>query len=317
MPLSSWFPGKKPQSVREQKGAIKQVPDGIWSKCASCNKIVYQKELRADLMVCPQCGHHYQMTAAERIDLIADPGSFKEFDAGISSVDPLGFEGSKPYMDTLERAKSRTDLHEAVVYGTATIMDSRVVLGVMDFRFVGASMGSAVGEKITRSAEKAIEERCPLVLFCASGGARMQEGMLSLMQMAKTSAAMERLGRAGIPYIAVLTDPTTGGVSASFATLADIMLAEPKALIGFAGPRVIEQTIGQKLPKGFQRSEFLLDHGMLDQIVPRSEMRERLATIISHLNCPAPQHNSDNGSKPAAEKKPKKPTAAKKKSADG
>ncbi len=295
MPLSSWFPSKKPQGAGEQKGAAKQVPDGIWSKCASCNKIIYQKELRADLMVCPQCGHHYQMTAAERIELVSDPGSFEEYGAGITSVDPLGFEGTKPYVNTLERAKGRTDLNEAVVYGTASIMDSPVVIGVMDFRFVGASMGSAVGEKITLAAEKAIERKCPLVLFCASGGARMQEGMLSLMQMAKTSAVMERLGRNGIPYISVLTDPTTGGVSASFATLADIVLAEPKALIGFAGPRVIEQTIGQKLPKGFQRSEFLLENGMLDQIVPRSEMRERLGTIIAHLAPPTPVEAPTSG----------------------
>lgn len=286
MPISDWFPQKKStrkKAIETDKVAgSRPIPDGVWSKCASCNRMVYQKELHSGLMVCPHCDHHYPLSAFARIELVTDDGSFVEMDAGLTSADPLGFGGDKPYPDTLERAMTRTGLKEAIVTGQAAIGGIPVIIGVMDFRFIAASMGSVVGEKVARAAEAAAHGRFPLVIFCTSGGARMQEGMLSLMQMAKTSAAIGRLSEAGLPYISVLTDPTTGGVSASFATLADVIIAEPKALIGFAGPRVIEQTIRQKLPKDFQSSEFLLEQGLIDQVVSRSELKERL-TLILHL----------------------------------
>ncbi|GAW28702.1 MULTISPECIES: acetyl-CoA carboxylase, carboxyltransferase subunit beta [unclassified Carboxydocella] len=275
---------KKPKYVTVQPGPAKpaepavkrEIPEGLWQKCAKCGQIVFIKELERNLKVCPHCQFHFHLTARERIQQLVDGDSFVELDAGLTSVNPLGFPG---YEGKLAEAQSKTGLKEAVVCGTATIGGQPVMLVVMDNQFIMASMGSAVGEKITRAIEAAIERRLPVVVFATSGGARMQEGILSLMQMGKTSLAVRRLKEAGLLYITVLTDPTTGGVTASFASQGDIILAEPGALIGFAGPRVIEQTIRQKLPEGFQRAEFLQQHGQVDKVVHRKE----LATVLTKL----------------------------------
>ncbi|MFU8890659.1 MAG: acetyl-CoA carboxylase, carboxyltransferase subunit beta [Anaerosomatales bacterium] len=285
MSISDWFKAREARRYTAVNGerVAGDVPDGVWNKCSSCKRIVYEGQLVANLRVCPYCGNHFDLTAFERIDLLADPGSFAEFDAGVGSTDPLGFVAAKPYTVSLESARERSGLTEGVVVGRATIGDHPVVLGAMDFRFIGASMGSAVGEKIARSFEVATSERRAVVLCTASGGARMQEGMLSLMQMAKTSAAARRLAEARLPYISVLTNPTMGGVTASFAVLADVVLAEPGALIGFAGPRVIEQTIKQHLPKGFQSSEYLLEHGMVDEVVVRGQLTARVTMLLGYL----------------------------------
>lgn len=286
MSISDWFKAREARRytvVNGERAAGSDVPDGVWSKCSACKRIVYEGQLVENLRVCPHCGHNFDLTAFERIGLLADSGSFVEFDAGVGSTDPLGFVAAKTYIESLESARERSGLAEGVVVGRATIGGRPVVLGAMDFRFIGASMGSAVGEKIARAFELATEERRAVVLCTASGGARMQEGMLSLMQMAKTSAAARRLAEARLPYISVLTNPTMGGVTASFAVLADVVLAEPGALIGFAGPRVIEQTIKQHLPKGFQSSEYLLEHGMVDEVVPRGQLTARVTTLLGYL----------------------------------
>ncbi|MCB0336913.1 MAG: acetyl-CoA carboxylase carboxyltransferase subunit beta, partial [Bdellovibrionales bacterium] len=241
------------------------------------------KELRKVFGVCPKCNYHFRLKSMERIPLLVDRHSFQEFDKELRSNDPLQFKDSKRYKERLKRAEKASGAVEAVVTGRARILDVPVMLGVFEFHFLGGSMGSVVGEKLTRMIEKGIEERIPVIIISASGGARMQEGIYSLMQMAKVSAALARLGQERIPYVSVLTDPTTGGVAASFAMLGDVIIAEPNALIGFAGPRVIEQTIRQKLPEGFQRSEFLLEHGILDRIVQRTEMRQELATILTNF----------------------------------
>jgi acetyl-CoA carboxylase carboxyl transferase subunit beta len=256
------------------------VPEGLWIKCNNCSEIIYSKEIDRNLKVCPKCEYHFRITARDRIDLLVDPGTFKEFDSQIHSEDPLQFKDSQKYRDRIKAAVKKTGLTDAVISGTSTLDGIPVVLTVFDFFFMGGSMGSVVGEKITRAVEKAVELKCGIVIISSSGGARMQEGALSLMQMAKTSAALARLRREGLPFISVLTDPTTGGVTASFAMLGDVNLAEPKALIGFAGPRVIEQTIRQELPEGFQRSEFLLEHGMIDGIVNRKELKKTLVTLL-------------------------------------
>jgi acetyl-CoA carboxylase carboxyl transferase subunit beta len=256
------------------------VPEGLWIKCNNCGEIIYSKEIDRNLKVCPKCEYHFRITARERIDLLVDPGTFKEFDSQIHSEDPLQFKDSQKYRDRIKAAVKKTGLSDAVISGTCTLDGIPVVLTVFDFFFMGGSMGSVVGEKITRAIEKAVENRCGMVIISSSGGARMQEGALSLMQMAKTSAALARLRRERLPFISVLTDPTTGGVTASFAMLGDVNLAEPKALIGFAGPRVIEQTIRQELPEGFQRSEFVLEHGMIDRIVNRKELKKTMVTIL-------------------------------------
>jgi acetyl-CoA carboxylase carboxyl transferase subunit beta len=278
-----WFSrGKAPKpSVEEAERA--ELPDDVWTKCPSCSAILYTKELRRSFGVCPKCEHHFRLTAWQRIPLLVDRHSFVEIAPNLRSVDPLNFKDSKKYKDRLKSAEKSSGSVEAVVVGRARILNVPVMLGVFEFGFMGGSMGSVVGEKLTRLIETGIEERRPVIIISASGGARMQEGIFSLMQMAKISAALARLGQARIPYISVLTDPTTGGVAASFAMLGDIIVAEPKALIGFAGPRVIEQTIRQKLPEGFQRSEFLLEHGMIDRIVQRVQMREELALLIKNL----------------------------------
>ena len=259
------------------------IADHPWVKCPGCQDILFRKEIERRLNVCPKCGHHLRLTADQRVVLLADRGSFEEIDADLSAADPLGFRDSLPYPDRVLEAKTRTGRNEALVSGLCTIEGRRAALGVFDFAFLGGSMGSVVGEKLTRLAERALAERIPLVVVCASGGARMQEGILSLMQMAKVSAALERLRESCVPYVSVLTDPTTGGVAASLAMLGDLNVAEPGALIGFAGPRVIEQTIGQTLPEGFQTSEFLLAHGMVDLVVERRALKATIAKAISWM----------------------------------
>ena len=274
----SWFKkSKAPIAPLEVKKV--QMPEGLWTKCKNCNEIIYTKEIERNLNVCPKCDYHFRISARERIELIIDEGTFVEMDATMESVDFLDFKDSKKYKDRIKAAvkKSRGD---AVICGQGMCEGLPVVVSVFDFSFMGGSMGSVVGEKITRAIEKGLETKAPVIVFSSSGGARMQESILSLMQMAKTSAALAKLKKAGLPFISVLTDPTTGGVTASFAMLGDINMAEPRALIGFAGPRVIEQTIRQTLPDGFQRSEYLLEHGMVDMIVRRAEMKARLSQIL-------------------------------------
>jgi acetyl-CoA carboxylase carboxyl transferase subunit beta len=285
MPISDWFSARESQRYTKtnETPPSADVPDGVWSKCEGCKKIVYEGELAENLRVCPSCGYHFALTAQQRIDSLVDPDSFVELDAGVASCDPLEWRAIKAYEDQLDSASVKSGLAEGIVTGRATMNGHDVVLGAMDFRFIGASMGSAVGEKITRAFEFATSERLPVVLVTASGGARMQEGMLSLMQMAKTSAAVRRHSDAGLPYVSVLANPTYGGVTASFAVLADVLLAEPGALIGFTGGRVIEQTLRLKLPKGFQTAEFMQEHGMIDEVVPRAQLRDHLALLLGYL----------------------------------
>jgi acetyl-CoA carboxylase carboxyl transferase subunit beta len=274
-----WFKKMKaPLAPVETKKV--QMPEGIWTKCKNCNEIIYTKEIERNLNVCPKCDYHFRISARERIALILDEGSFVEHDAGMESVDFLDFKDSKKYKDRIKAAVKKAGGGDAIICGDGTIDGLPVSMAVFEFGFMGGSMGSVVGEKITRAIERGLEKRAPVLIFSSSGGARMQESILSLMQMAKTSAALAKLKKAGTPFISVLTDPTTGGVTASFAMLGDVNMAEPRALIGFAGPRVIEQTIRQKLPEGFQRSEYLLEHGMVDMIVRRQEMKERLSRIL-------------------------------------
>lgn len=275
----AWFKRKKAPVLAVENKKV-QMPEGIWTKCKNCQEIIYAKEIARNLNVCPKCDYHFRISARERIDLILDEGSFVEMDAAVRSVDFLEFRDTKKYKDRIRDAVKKAGDGDAVICGTGRLDGLPVVVGVFDFSFMGGSMGSVVGEKLTRAIEKGLDAVSPVLIFSSSGGARMQESILSLMQMAKTSAALARLKAAGIPFISVLTDPTTGGVTASFAMLGDINMAEPRALIGFAGPRVIEQTIRQTLPEGFQRSEYLLEHGMVDMIVRRSDMKQRLAQIL-------------------------------------
>ena len=261
--------------VKNEKASDMMI--GKWVKCDKCKEIIYKDDLHQNLSVCPNCGKHFRLSARRRIKQIADEGTFKEIGGDILTQDPLNFDG---YMKKVETLKEKTKIEEAVKCGICEIEGEKAVLAVMDGNFLMGSMGSAVGERITLSIETAINKKLPLIIFCVSGGARMQEGIVSLMQMAKTSSALARLDEAGLLYISVFTDPTTGGVTASFASLGDIILAEPNALIGFAGPRVIEQTIKQKLPEGFQSSEFLLEHGFIDKIVERKDMKSVLAELI-------------------------------------
>jgi acetyl-CoA carboxylase carboxyl transferase subunit beta len=254
-----------------------------WVKCTQCGELIHENELKGNLSCCPKCDYHYRLTAKERADLLLDEGSFIEHFGHLSSGDPLGFVDTTPYIERLESAKEAAKSEEAVLTGLGTIETMPVAMAILDFNFMAGSMGSVVGEKITLLIEKAIEDSLPLIIISTSGGARMQESTLSLMQMAKTAAALGKLQEASLPYISVFTNPTTGGVTASFASLGDVILAEPNALICFAGPRVIEQTIGRKLPPGAQKSEFLLKHGMIDAIVTRSEMKSKIATILNLL----------------------------------
>ncbi|MBI3884634.1 MAG: acetyl-CoA carboxylase carboxyltransferase subunit beta [Opitutae bacterium] len=262
----------------------KNIPEGLWTKCPVSGEIIFNKDLADNLMVVPKSGYHFPIGSRERIKSMVDEGSFTEFDANVKSGDPLKFVDSAAYPDRIKKYEKDSGLPEAVVCGVGKIHGIEVSLAVMDFRFCGGAMGAAVGEKITRAVERALKKRVPCIIVSSSGGARMQEGIFSLMQMAKTSAALGRLAAAKLPYISVLTYPTTGGVTASFATLGDILLAEPGALIGFAGARVIKETTKQTLPAGFQTAEFLLKHGLIDQIVPRTEMRDRLAALLQVLH---------------------------------
>lgn len=284
MPINDWFKQRETRRYTVSSStSTDSVPDGVWRKCTDCGKTLYQGEVEKSHSVCPHCEHHFELIAHDRIDMLVDEDSFEETEAGLTSVDPLHFTSAKSYVASLDKARNETGLAEAAVTGRAMLDGVPVAIGALDFRFVGASMGSAVGEKITRLFELALAEKRPLILLVASGGARMQEGMLSLMQMAKTSAAAERLAQAGVPYISVLVHPTYGGVTASFAVLADVIFAEPGALIGFAGPKLVEQTIRRSLPKGFQSAASLVDHGMVDDVVPRAELRERVAAVLGYL----------------------------------
>ncbi len=261
----------------------KEVPDGLWEKCPSCGEILYRKELLRQRSVCPKCEYHFRINASAYIDILADEGSCTETETAMSSADPLGFKDSRKYSDRLNGATKKTGRNSAIITGTATVEGNPVALAILDFSFLGGSMGSVVGEKIRRVADVAIENRLPLLILSASGGARMQESILSLMQMAKTSAAVAAVSRARLPYISILTNPTTGGVAASFAFQGDVIIAEPKALVGFAGPRVIRETVGEELPEGFQRSEFLLEHGMIDMIKNRRELKKALGFVLDSL----------------------------------
>jgi len=273
----AWF--KKTRKPIEAKEKPSRVPEGLWVKCPGCAQAIYNKDLAANLNVCPKCAHHFRVNATERLRMLFD-GEWVEHDPRLVSTDPLNFTDTKSYKARLKASQASTGVKDAVVVGSGTIDGIETIIAAQEYAFIGGSMGVVVGEKITRAIEIAIQRRCPMIIVCCSGGARMMEGALSLMQMAKISGALARLDRARLPYIAVLTDPTTGGVSASFAMLGDLNIAEPRAQIGFAGPRVIEQTIRQKLPEGFQRSEFLIEKGMLDLVVDRREMK---ATIVKAL----------------------------------
>jgi acetyl-CoA carboxylase carboxyl transferase subunit beta len=276
----AWFKKSKAPISAPVEGKKVQMPEGLWTKCKNCEEIIYSKEIERNLNVCPKCDYHFRISARERIDLVIDAGTFNETDPEMASVDFLKFKDSKKYVDRIKAAVKKNGAGDAVITGSGLMNDQEVVVAVFDFSFLGGSMGSVVGEKITRAIELGLEKKAPVLVFSSSGGARMQESILSLMQMAKSSAALAKLKKAGIPFISVLTDPTTGGVTASFAMLGDLNVAEPKALIGFAGPRVIEQTIRQQLPEGFQRSEYLLEHGMVDMIVSRQEMKAKLSQAL-------------------------------------
>jgi acetyl-CoA carboxylase carboxyl transferase subunit beta len=276
----AWFWKKKEEGEDAPRKKV-QIAEGLWVKCDSCKEIVYRAEVDRAGRVCPRCKYPFRISARERIAAILDADSFEERDAGLTSRDPLEFKDTKRYTDRVKSARKATGLEEAVITGMGRVGGLPVVLAVFEFGFLGGSMGSVVGEKLTRAIELAIQKRAPLLIVSASGGARMQEGILSLMQMAKTSAALNRLAEERVPYLSLLTDPTTGGVTASFAMLGDVILAEPRALIGFAGPRVIAETIRQPLPDGFQRSEFLLEHGQLDMVVERRDLRDTLRRIIA------------------------------------
>ena len=275
-------PGIKGNPKLEQAPVFK-APDGLWVRCPKCSAIMQQEHVQEHLGVCLECGHHFRITSSERIAMFVDEGSFQEKDANLEATDFLKFQDSKSYSDRLVAAKKKTGMQDAFLAGEATIEGRPVQVGSFEFSFMGGSMGTIVGEKITRLFERALEKRQPAIIFQTSGGARMQEGLSSLMQMAKTLGVLSKLNEASIPYISVLTDPTTGGVAASFALLGDINIAEPNALVGFAGPRVIEQTINEKLPEGFQRSEFLLSHGMIDKIVPRNEIQPYISKVLNIL----------------------------------
>ncbi len=279
----SWFSKLVPSKIRTVGGNKRTVPEGLWIKCDGCSAVLYRSELERNHDVCPKCSHHMRIGARLRLSQFLDDGSTKEIGAKLEPVDVLKFKDSKKYRDRLNAAQKATGEKDALIAMRGTLKGLPVVVVAFEFRFMGGSMGAVVGERFVRAAELCIKEKRPLICFSASGGARMQEALFSLMQMAKTSAVLARMSEAGIPYISVLTDPTMGGVSASFAMLGDINIAEPKALIGFAGPRVIEQTVRETLPEGFQRSEFLLEHGAIDMIIDRREMSDRVANLLGML----------------------------------
>lgn len=277
----SWLKRRKP-GIKEAKK--RDMPDGLWRKCEGCGEIIYAKELERNLWTCNKCGYHFRISAEQYRDILTDPGSFVELLSGIESTDPLGFVDSKSYSERISEAKKKTGRKSAVLTGSARVGGHLTMMALLDFRFLGGSMGSVMGEKIARITRMAIEERLPLVTLSSTGGARMQEGILSLMQMAKTSAMLARLHDEGLPHIALQVHPTTGGVTASFASLGDVIIAEPGALIGFAGPRVIQQTINQDLPEGFQRAEFMLSHGMVDMVVHRKELKGALTKLLEFFS---------------------------------
>jgi acetyl-CoA carboxylase carboxyl transferase subunit beta len=278
----SWFDKLLPPKIKS-RGTKKSIPEGLWKKCPSCSAVLYCVEIENNMDVCPKCSHHMRIGARRRLDLFLDPEPRQEIGESLRSVDALKFKDSRKYKDRLSDAEKNTGEHDALVVMEGAVKGVPLVAGAFEFAFMGGSMGSVVGERFVRAVDTALKQEIPLVCFAASGGARMQEALLSLMQMSKTSAALTRLGAAGIPFVSVLTDPTMGGVSASFAMLGDVIVAEPGALIGFAGPRVIEQTVRETLPEGFQRSEFLLEHGAIDMIVDRREIRDRLASLLPIL----------------------------------
>ena len=273
----SWFR----RIERGLKGDVKRdLPGGLWRKCDSCGEIMYERVIERNMWTCMKCGYHFIISGREYASILADDGSFEEMNAGMRSTDPLGFKDSKKYTDRISASTKKTGLNEAVVTGKCRIGDHGAVVAALDFKFMGGSMGSVVGEKVARATKRAVEEKTALIIVSSSGGARMQEGILSLMQMAKTSAWLTRLSDEGLLYISILTHPTTGGVTASFAMLGDIIIAEPGALVGFAGPRVIQQTINQDLPEGFQRAEFLLDHGQVDMVIARPKMKKTVVELL-------------------------------------
>ncbi|MEJ2482964.1 MAG: acetyl-CoA carboxylase, carboxyltransferase subunit beta [Gemmatimonadota bacterium] len=275
----AWFRKEKQKLVSQKR----EIAADVWEKCDGCGEILFVRRLAENLRVCPECGHHFRMPAEGYVELLLDDGFADEFDTRLRSADPLGFVDSKPYVRRVEQAEAKVGRRDAVLTGAGSLEGRTVCLAVMEFKFIGGSMGSVVGEKITRMIERAVDRDAPVLIVAASGGARMQEGIFSLMQLAKTSAALQRLSEHGLPFVSVLTHPTTGGVTASYAMLGDVNLAEPGALIGFAGPRVIKETIRQDLPDGFQTSEFLLEHGMIDTIVPRTELKDTIATLLGHM----------------------------------
>ncbi len=279
----AWFKKTRKPMAASAKAKASRVPEGLWVKCPDCSQVIYNKDLTTNLNVCPKCAHHFRIGAAERLRTLFDEGVWVEYDSGLVSTDPLQFTDTKPYAHRLKASRESTGLKDAIIVGSGRIEGIETIVAAMEYAFIGGSMGVVVGEKITRAIERAIEGRLPVVIVCCSGGARMMEGALSLMQMAKVCGALARLDLARLPYISILTDPTTGGVTASFAMLGDLNIAEPKALIGFAGPRVIEQTIRQKLPEGFQRSEFLLEKGMLDLVIDRREMKAVVANALRFM----------------------------------
>jgi acetyl-CoA carboxylase carboxyl transferase subunit beta len=293
----AWFRKKITPKAAVQKRRVR-MPEGLWEKCGNCKEIIYKKEILRNHKVCPKCNYHFRISARERLESLLDGGVWEELDQNIRPVDALGFQDQKPYKQRLADYQERTGLADAVVNARGKLKGYDVLIAAMEYSFMGGSMGSVVGEKITRACERALREHIPLIVVSCSGGARMQEGALSLMQMAKISSMIARLHEASVPYISVLTDPTTGGVTASFAMLGDLNIAEPRALIGFAGPRVIEQTIRQKLPEGFQRSEFLLEKGMIDMIVERVEMKATLARCLRFLVAEAPESGTVDESSP-------------------
>jgi acetyl-CoA carboxylase carboxyl transferase subunit beta len=280
MSLFDWFANRKKTGLISPDHREREIADGLWTKCERCDVLTYTKDLRANQQVCPDCGHHHRIFSVQRIEQLIDEGTWSPIDTQISPEDPLRFRDRKAYADRIRDTQNKTKLIDGVQTGIGKMLGESVALGVMDFRFMGGSMGSVVGEKLTRLIERGTADRIPVVIVCASGGARMQEGMLSLMQMAKISAALERHRSARLLYVPVLTHPTTGGVTASFAMLGDIILAEPEATIGFAGRRVVEQTVREKLPEDFQTAEYLLHHGFVDKIVPRTQLKQTLAQLI-------------------------------------
>ena len=280
----SWLQKLLPPKINRAQGTSKKVvPEGLWSKCPSCDAVLYRSDLESNAEVCPKCGHHHRISARRRLDLILDAEGRFEIGVDVLPVDPLKFKDTKRYADRLKAAQSDLGETDSLIVMQGSIKTIPAVVAAFEFRFMGGSMGSVMGERFCRGVQACIEHKMPFVCVSASGGTRMQEGLFSLMQMAKTSAALTQLSQAGLPYISVLTDPTMGGVSASFAMLGDVIIAEPNALIGFAGPRVIEQTVREKLPEGFQRAEFLLEHGAIDMIVDRRQMRDKLATLIASM----------------------------------